>query len=288
MENLRSFAINISKETQSKKNFLQFIITGNKPVLSELILSEIIKELLKEKDENLIRLDVLDHVQTNSENKIFFGLNKKKTNNQFLIYDLFINTNRKDNNLYIFENKSQNIKESLAIKKLENFVCLQIDTKLKELILEENKVIKIPNNDIACNLIKKFGFDWIFKDNFIRKINFYGNSSNYYYSLQYLKSLNENYKLLFSKNFISFTASRSDNEDISSENEINFYGNSEAFLNFFDENPNRFHLTKLNIGEPKFNEAIQKLDTLCMEKQLNSDNKFKTLNFAIQSGMVLL
>ena len=80
MENLRSFAINISKETQSKKNFLQFIITGNKPVLSELILSEIIKELLKEKDENLIRLDVLDHVQTNSENKIFFGLNKKKTN----------------------------------------------------------------------------------------------------------------------------------------------------------------------------------------------------------------
>ena len=288
MENLRSFAINISKETQSKKNFLQFIITGNKPVLSELILSEIIKELLKEKDENLIRLDVLDHVQTNSENKIFFGLNKKKTNNQFLIYDLFINTNRKDNNLFIFENKSQNIKESLALKKLENFVCLQIDIKLKESIIEENKIIKIPNNDIANNLIKKFGFDWIFKDNFIKKINFYGNSSNYYYSLQYLKRLNENYKLLFSKNFISFIASRSNNEDISSENEINFYGNSEAFLNFFDENPKRFHLTKLNIGEPKFDEAIQKLDTLCMEKQLSSDNKFKTLNFAIQSGMVLL
>ena len=76
-------------------------------------------------------MSVLDHVQTNSENKIFFGLNKKKTNNQFLIYDLFINTNRKDNNLYIFENKSQNIKESLAIKKLENFVCLQIDKEIK-------------------------------------------------------------------------------------------------------------------------------------------------------------
>ena len=132
MNNLRTFIENINKETQIKKNFLQFIVTGNKPVLSELILSELIKELLKEKDGNLIRLDVLDHVQTNSENKIFFGLNKKKTNNQFLIYDLFINTNRKDNNLYIFENKSQNIKESLAIKKLENFVCLQIDTKLKE------------------------------------------------------------------------------------------------------------------------------------------------------------
>ena len=288
MNNLRTFIENINKETQIKKNFLQFIVTGNKPVLSELILSELIKELLKEKDGNLIRLDVLDHVQTNSENKIFFGLNKKKTNNQFLIYDLFINTNRKDNNLFIFENKSQNIKESLALKKLENFVCLQIDIKLKESIIEENKIIKIPNNDIANNLIKKFGFDWIFKDNFIKKINFYGNSSNYYYSLQYLKRLNENYKLLFSKNFISFIASRSNNEDISSENEINFYGNSEAFLNFFDENPNRFHLTKLNIGEPKFNEAIQKLDTLCMEKQLNSDNKFKTLNFAIQSGMVLL
>lgn len=288
MENLRSFVKNISKETQSKKNFLQFIVTGNKPVLSELILSELIKELLREKDRNLIRLGVLDHVQTNSENKIFFGLNKKKTNNQFLIYDLYINTNKKDNNLYIFENKSQKIKESLSLKKIENFVCLQINQELKELILEENKIIKIPNNDIANNLIKKFGFDWIFKGNFIRKINFYGNSSSYYYSLQYLKNLDENYKLLFSKNFVSFTASRSDDEIISSDNEINFYGNSEAFLNFFDENPNCFYLTKLNIGEPKFNEAIQKLDTLCMEKQLNTDNKFKTLNFAIQSGMVLL
>jgi hypothetical protein len=288
MENLRSFVQNISKETQLKKNFLQFIVTGNKPVLSELILSELIKELLREKDRNLIRLDVLDHVQTNSENKIFFGLNKKKTNNQFLIYDLYINTNKKDNNLYIFENKSQKIKESLSLKKIENFVCLQINQELKELILEENRIIKIPNNDIANNLIKKFGFDWIFKTNFIRKINFYGNSSSYYYSLQYLKNLDENYKLLFSKNFVSFTASRSDDEIISSDNEINFYGNSEAFLNFFDENPNCFHLTKLNIGESKFNEAIQKLDTLCMEKQLNTDNKFKTLNFAIQSGMVLL
>ena len=288
MHNLRSFVENINREVQTKKNFLQFIVTGNKPVLSELILSELIKELLREKDRNLIRLDVLDHVQTNSENKIFFGLNKKKTNNQYLIYDLYINTNKKDNNLYIFENKSQKIKESLSLKKIENFVCLQINQELKELILEENKIIKIPNNDIASNLIKKFGFDWIFKANFIRKINFYGNSSSYYYSLQYLKNLDENYKLLFSKNFVSFTASRSDDEIISSDNEINFYGNSEAFLNFFDENPNCFHLTKLNIGEPKFNEAIQKLDTLCMEKQLNTDNKFKTLNFAIQSGMVLL
>jgi len=288
MHNLRSFVENINREVQTKKNFLQFIVTGNKPVLSELILSELIKELLREKDRNLIRLGVLDHVQTNSENKIFFGLNKKKTNNQFLIYDLYINTNKKDNNLYIFENKSQKIKESLSLKKIENFVCLQINQELKELILEENKIIKIPNNDIASNLIKKFGFDWIFKANFIRKINFYGNSSSYYYSLQYLKNLDENYKLLFSKNFVSFTASRSDDEIISSDNEINFYGNSEAFLNFFDENPNCFHLTKLNIGEPKFNEAIQKLDTLCMEKQLNTDNKFKTLNFAIQSGMVLL
>ena len=288
MHNLRSFVENINREVQTKKNFLQFIVTGNKPVLSELILSELIKELLREKDRNLIRLGVLDHVQTNSENKIFFGLNKKKTNNQFLIYDLYINTNKKDNNLYIFENKSQKIKESLSLKKIENFVCLQINQELKELILEENKIIKIPNNDIANNLIKKFGFDWIFNGNFIRKINFYGNSSSYYYSLQYLKNLDENYKLLFSKNFVSFTASRSDDEIISSDNEINFYGNSEAFLNFFDENPNCFHLTKLNIGEPKFNEAIQKLDTLCMEKQLNTDNKFKTLNFAIQSGMVLL
>ena len=57
MENLRSFAKNISKETQSKKNFLQFIITGNKPVLSELILSEIIKELLNLKNHCLKMCD---------------------------------------------------------------------------------------------------------------------------------------------------------------------------------------------------------------------------------------
>ena len=184
MENLRSFAKNISKETQSKKNFLQFIITGNKPVLSELILSEIIKELLKEKDENLIRLDVLDHVQTNSENKIFFGLNKKKTNNQFLIYDLYINTNKKDNNLYIFENKSQKIKESLSLKKIENFVCLQINQELKELILEENKIIKIPNNDIANNILNA-----IKSNKFIELLNACS-WSNYRIEWNMLKDLN--------------------------------------------------------------------------------------------------
>lgn len=288
MDKIRTFVEDLKSETHIKKNFLQFLVTSNKPILSELILSELINKLLEEKNKNQIRFDILDLVKTNSENKIYFGLNKKKTNNQYLFYDLFISKNKKNKDLFEFENKTQKIKESLSLKTIKDFICLQVDQDLKQKIIDENDVIKVPNTDFVISLVNKFGFDWFLKDNFIQKVNFFSNSSSYYYSLNYLNNLNKGYKTLFSRHFVSFTSSRSDDESGLSNNEIKFYGNSEAFLNFFDENPNCHHLTKINLGEPKFNEAIQKLDTLCMEKQLNLENKFTNLNFAIQSGMILL
>jgi hypothetical protein len=48
------------------------------------------------------------------------------------------------------------------------------------------------------------------------------------------------------------------------------------------------HIVKLNVGEPKFQEAIQKLDTLCLEKKLIVDDESMNLEFAIQSGVILL
>ena len=48
---------------------------------------------------NIIKLSAIDHVKTSGENKIFFNLNKSKSNNQFLIYVILINTNRSIKNL---------------------------------------------------------------------------------------------------------------------------------------------------------------------------------------------
>ena len=42
MNKLRTFVKDLEKETHKKKNFLQFLVTSNKPILSELILSELI------------------------------------------------------------------------------------------------------------------------------------------------------------------------------------------------------------------------------------------------------
>ena len=109
-------------------------------------------------------MSAIDHVKTSGENKIFFNLNKSKTNNQFLIYDILINTNKCVENLYEFENRSENIKEKLSQKKMENLVCLQVEQKNKEKILEENVSVKIQNTKFILKLIKKFGFDWKFKE----------------------------------------------------------------------------------------------------------------------------
>ena len=288
MSNLRVFVENVNDNSRENKKFLQFIITNNKPILSELILSEFLNNQLKEKSKNIIKLSAIDHVKTSGENKIFFNLNKSKTNNQFLIYDILINTNKREENLYEFENRSENIKEKLSQKKMENLVCLQLEQKNKEKILEENVSVKIQNTKFILKLIKKFGFDWLFKENFIQKINFFNNSNSFYNSIQFLKDFDKGFKFLFSNQFVKFTASRSENFDEDTLDNLNFYANSESFLNFFDENKKVSHIVKLNVGEQKFQEAIQKLDTLCLEKKLLVNKETERLDFVIQSGVILL
>lgn len=288
MSNLRVFVENVNDNSRENKKFLQFIITNNKPILSELILSEFLNNQLKEKSKNIIKLSAIDHVKTSGENKIFFNLNKSKTNNQFLIYDILINTNKREENLYEFENRSENIKEKLSQKKMENLVCLQVEQKNKENILEENVSVKIQNTKFILKLIKKFGFDWLFKENFIQKINFFNNSNSFYNSIQLLKDFDKGFKFLFSNQFVKFTASRSENFDEDTLDNLNFYANSESFLNFFDENKKVSHIVKLNVGEQKFQEAIQKLDTLCLEKKLLVNKETERLDFVIQSGVILL
>lgn len=288
MSNLRVFVENVNDNSRENKKFLQFIITNNKPILSELILSEFLNNQLKEKSKNIIKLSAIDHVKTSGENKIFFNLNKFKTNNQFLIYDILINTNKREENLYEFENRSENIKEKLSQKKMENLVCLQVEQKNKEKILEENVSVKIQNTKFILKLIKKFGFDWLFKENFIQKINFFNNSNSFYNSIQFLKDFDKGFKFLFSNQFVKFTASRSENFDEDTLDNLNFYANSESFLNFFDENKKVSHIVKLNVGEQKFQEAIQKLDTLCLEKKLLVNKETERLDFVIQSGVILL
>lgn len=288
MSSLSVFAENVIDKSRENKKFLQFIITNNKPLLSELILSEFFNNQLKEKSKNIIKLSAIDHVETSGENKIFFNLNKSKTNNQFLIYDILINTNKREENLYEFENRSENIKEKLSQKKMENLVCLQVEQKNKEKILEENVSVKIQNTKFILKLIKKFGFDWLFKENFIQKINFFNNSNSFYNSIQFLKDFDKGFKFLFSNQFVKFTASRSENFDEDTLDNLNFYANSESFLNFFDENKKVSHIVKLNVGEQKFQEAIQKLDTLCLEKKLLVNKETERLDFVIQSGVILL
>ena len=288
MSNLRVFVENVNDNSRENKKFLQFIITNNKPILSELILSEFLNNQLKEKSKNIIKLSAIDHVKTSGENKIFFNLNKSKTNNQFLIYDILINTNKREENLYEFENRSENIKEKLSQKKMENLVCLQVEQKNKEKILEENVSVKIQNTKFILKLINKFGFDWLFKENFIQKINFFNNSNSFYNSIQLLKDFDKGFKFLFSNQFVKFTGSRSENFDEDTLDNLNFYANSESFLNFFDENKKVSHIVKLNVGEQKFQEAIQKLDTLCLEKKLLVNKETERLDFVIQSGVILL
>ena len=78
VSDIKKFAENIIKRSKENTKFLQFIITNNKPVLTELILSELLNCQLKEKSKNLIRLSALDHIKTSGENKIYFNKNKKK------------------------------------------------------------------------------------------------------------------------------------------------------------------------------------------------------------------
>ena len=44
---------------------------------------------------------------------------------------VILNNNKREENLYEFENRSENIQEKLSQKKMENLVCLQVDQKNK-------------------------------------------------------------------------------------------------------------------------------------------------------------
>ena len=56
MSNLRVFVENVTNKIKENKKFLQFIITNNKPLLSELILSEFLNNQFKVKSKNIIKL----------------------------------------------------------------------------------------------------------------------------------------------------------------------------------------------------------------------------------------
>ena len=51
---------------------------------------------------------------------------------------------------------------------------------------------------------------------------------------------------------------------------------------------NTNHLVKINIGEIKFDEAIHKLDGLCMERKIIKDENLDYQDFSIQSGLIIL
>lgn len=288
MSDIVTFSKKILDNIKINKKFLKFIITNNKSTLTEIILCELLKGQINEKPINAAQDKILELLKNNNENIICLNFNKRKSNDQFLFYDICINTNYNSDNLYEFKNISENIVESLATKKVNDLIYLQIDKESKNKILEEFQFIKVPNTNLTEKLIKKFGFDWFFKDNFFKKINLYGNSNNFYNSTQYLKNLDRSFKLLFSNYFINFSTSRSDFLFDNSNHYLNFYGTSESFINFFDENLDTAHVVKLNIGETKFQEALHKLDSLCLEKHLVNDNDNKSYNFTIQSGTILL
>jgi len=92
---------------------------------------------------------------------------------------------------------------------------------LKNKILEEFQYIKVPNTNLTEKLIKKFGFDWFFKDNFFKKINLYGNSNNFYNSTQYLKNLDRSFKLLFSNTVLLNKGSLLPVQDTTMSNSLN-------------------------------------------------------------------
>ena len=288
MKNVSTFVDYFYREIKKEKNFLAFIVTGNKPILSEVLLSQLINKQLNEKINQVSKIDILEQIQDSKQKKLFFKINKKRSNSKFLYYDLCIYIGKKENGLYIFENKSSNIKEEISKKSLETITYLKSEDKLIEKIIKENNFPKVPNTKLVLQIISIFGLDWIYKDNFFQKIDYFSTVKAFSDAKQELAKKDSGFNLLLSEYFVSFLSARSNDRNINKIKNIKFYANSESFLNFFDENLESFHLVKLNIGELKFNEAIHRFDSLCMEKNLSIDNNFLDFDFAIQSGSLIL
>jgi len=288
MLNLSKFIELFNLEIENKKNFLIFLITGNKPLVSEIILSETIIKQIAAKTDNKIRSNILDILNNKDDELVFFKFNKKKSNNNYIFYDVCLFLNKNEKNLYVFKNIHENLNEELSEVKLKDFIFLKTENDLKKKEIIKNKFIKINNLSSVRNLVENFGFDWLYKKSFFIKPHYYNTYKSFSYSKQELKSLSIDNANFLSDNFLVFSPARSVVNAINDNKNIKFYGNSESFLNFFDENAGGFNLVKLNIGEPKFINAVQRLDNICSVKNLINNSIFSECDFSIQSGIVLL
>ena len=59
MKNVSTFVDNFYREIKKDKKFLAFIVTGNKPILSEVLLSQLINKQLNEKISEVSKIDIL-------------------------------------------------------------------------------------------------------------------------------------------------------------------------------------------------------------------------------------
>jgi hypothetical protein len=219
---------------------------------------------------------------------LFFKFNKKKSNVNYIFYDVCLFLNKSEKNLYIFKNIYEDLNEELSEVKLKDFIFLKPENDLQKKEIISNKFKKINNLLSVRNLVENFGFDWLYKKSFFIKPNYYNTYKSFSYSKQELKILSIDNANFLSKDFLVFSSARSDVNAIDDNKNIKFYGNSESFLNFFDENAGGFNLVKLNIGEPKFINALQRLDNICSVKNLINNSIFSECDFSIQSGIILL
>ena len=275
-------------EVKKKNNFLIFLITGNKPLVSEIILSETIIKQIKDRNENKIRSNIQDILNKKDDELIFFKFNKKKSNDKYIFYDVCLFLSKNEKNLYVFKNFYENLIEELSEIKLKDFIFLKTENDLQKKEIISNKSTKINNLISVRNLVENFGFDWLYKKSFFIKPNYYNTYKSFSYSKQELKSLSIDNANFLSENFLIFSSARSDINLADDNKNIKFYGNSESFLNFFDENTGGYNLVKLNIGEPKFINAVQRLDNICSVKNLINNSIFSECDFSIQSGIILL
>jgi len=288
MRDISFFVNNFYNKIKINKKFLAFIVTGNKPILTEVLLSHLINKQLEDKFNQNLKISILEKIQKNNQKNLYFKLNKKKSNNSFLFYDLCLFISKGKNNLYAFKNKSLNMKEEILEKYLEDMVCLELEEELRKEVIKDNKFQKIPNTDLVLRLINNFGFDWLYNDSFFKKLDYFNTLGSYNQARQELSAINKDFKIILSDYFHNFSSARSNEYSTMKNKNIKFYGNSESFLNFFDENDDSSHLVKLNIGELKFNDAMHRLDRLCFDKKLISNADFSDFAFSIQSGALLL
>jgi len=286
--NLSKFIELFNLEVKKKNNFLIFLITGNKPLVSEIILSETIIKQIEDRNENKIRSNIQDILNKKDDELIFFKFKKKKSNDKYIFYDVCLFLSKNEKNLYVFKNFYENLIEELSEIKLKDFIFLKTENDLQKKEIISNKSTKINNLKSVRNLVENFGFDWLYKKSFFIKPNYYNTYKSFSYSKQELKTLSIDNANFLSENFIIFSSARSDINPADENKNIKFYGNSESFLNFFDENIGGYNLVKLNIGEPKFINAVQRLDNICSVKNLINNSIFSECDFSIQSGIILL